>query len=92
MPTNPLSLGRKMKPTQKHRPAVWECMLGAVYANDGTRTRYFDYDWEGALAYAGVTSETDPRTWPFEGTYTVRGTRLGAGPSRKQRVLYVKEN
>ena len=46
---------RKMPPTKKHRPAVWECMLGAVYAlNAAGECRYFDYDFKGALAFAGV--------------------------------------
>lgn len=46
---------RRMKPTQKHRPAVWENMLGTVYAlNDAGECKYFDFKYEEALAFAGV--------------------------------------
>lgn len=63
MNKNPLTLGRKAKPTIKHRPAIWECMLGTVYAmNDAGEIRYFDYKWDEAVAFAGVTPERDPRT------------------------------
>ena len=62
MSTNPLTLGRKAKPTRKHRPAIWECMLGTVYAmNNAGEVLYFDYRWDEAVAYAGVTTERDPR-------------------------------
>lgn len=62
--TNPLALGRRMRPTKRHREAVWECMLGTVYAQnaDGV-VRYFDYDYYAALEFAGVTTASDPRTW-----------------------------
>ena len=59
---NPLSLGRRAKPTKRHRPAIWENMLGTVYAmNDDRETKYFDYDYEAAIEYAGVTQDRDPR-------------------------------
>lgn len=46
---------RKMKPTRRHRPAVWECILGTVYAmNEAGECRYFDYNYEDAFAFAGV--------------------------------------
>lgn len=50
------------KPTKKHRPAVWENMLGTVMAAspDG-EVKYFDYDHAGALAFAGVGPDKDPR-------------------------------
>jgi hypothetical protein len=42
-------------PTKSHVPAVWECMLGAVYARNAQgETRYFDYDYEAARAFAGL--------------------------------------
>jgi hypothetical protein len=53
---------RRMKPTRKHRPAIVPGILGTVYGiNDDGEARYFDYDREGAEAFAGVTSERDPR-------------------------------
>lgn len=82
---NPLKLGRKMKPTQKHRMAIWENMLGTVYArNDAGETRYFDYDWAGAIAFAGADDTSrDLRTWKLDRSY--QGMRKG------QTVLYIKE-
>ena len=88
MPTNPLKLGRKMKPTMKHRPAVWEGILAAVYATDGQTVRYFDYDWDAAVAFAGVTPETDPRTAPWPGTHSLKGDRGGMAPRKGQKVLW----
>lgn len=61
--TNPLRLGRKAKPTRKHRPAIWECMLGTVYAmNDAGVVRYCDYRYDEALQWAGIhgPSTVDP--------------------------------
>jgi len=52
---------RKMPATLKHRPAVWECFLGTVYAFDGERVEYFGYNYVAALEFAGLTKEVDPR-------------------------------
>ena len=53
-----------MKPTQKHRPAIWECLLGTVYAMNADReVQYFDYNWDAAMEFAGVTDESDLRTY-----------------------------
>ena len=56
---------RKMKPTQKHRPAIRETMLTAVKAmNDEYESKYFDFDWEGAREFSGALDEgRDPRVW-----------------------------
>lgn len=84
---SPFAGARKMVPTRKHRPAIWECMLGTVYADNGSETRYFDYDYEAAREFAGVTAEGDLRLakWPartsFRGDYN--------GPRSRQLVLYV---
>ena len=45
----------KAAPTKAHRPAIWECMLGTVYAMspDG-EARYFDYDHTAALQWAQI--------------------------------------
>lgn len=82
--TTALFLGtncRKMKPTKQHRPAVWEAILGTVYAqNDEGKVRYFDYDWEAALRFAGVSEDRDPRVYrACIDTYgTVRPSRVEA--------------
>ena len=87
MATHPFAGARKMKPTQKHRIAIWECMLGTVYASNGTETRYFDYDWDGAREFAGVTAEgADPRV--YRNPYAVRVGDETVSKGRK--VLYVK--
>jgi hypothetical protein len=47
---------RKMSPTQKHRPVLTFGILGTVYGiSPAGEVKYFDYDWDGALAFAGVT-------------------------------------
>lgn len=59
---NPFAGARKMKPTLKHRPAIWEAILGTVYASNGIEVRYFDYRWDEARAFAGVDQPgADPR-------------------------------
>lgn len=46
---------RKMKPTLAHRPALWENMLGTVFAlNAEGKCHYFDYDLEAAYEFAGL--------------------------------------
>lgn len=48
-------LSRHTRPTLKHRPAIWENMLGTVYAmNDDGEVRYFDYRHDEARAFAGI--------------------------------------
>jgi hypothetical protein len=51
-----------MRPTRKHRPAIWENMLGTVYArNDKGETRYFDYKHKEAIEFSGVEGAQDAR-------------------------------
>ena len=46
------------RPTKSHRPAVWEVMLGTVRAmNEDGEVKYFDYDHDGALRFAGIVDE-----------------------------------
>jgi hypothetical protein len=48
----------KANPTKSHVPAIWECMLGTVYARNALgETVYFDYNHEAALEFAGVKQE-----------------------------------
>jgi hypothetical protein len=80
-----LSEARKMKPTRQHRPAVWGGILGTVYAqNDTGETRYFDYDYAVAWAFAGVTPERDPRQW--------KAADRSASISKGQTVIYIRRN
>jgi hypothetical protein len=44
---------RQMKPTLKHRAAVWNGILGTMYAMSPEGViRYFDYAWDEAVAFA----------------------------------------
>ena len=55
---------RKMPPTLKHRPAIWECLLGTVYAmNEARESKYFDYDWDAAKEWAGIADKSDIRVF-----------------------------
>jgi hypothetical protein len=87
MATHPFTGAVKKKPTLKHRPAIWECMLGTVYArNELGETKYFHYDWDDARDWAGVTTGADLRLWRA----AENGTGpLGSGYRKGQRVLYV---
>jgi hypothetical protein len=75
---------RKMRPTLRHRPALWENMLGTVYAcNAAGVTEYFDYDYAAALRHVGA--HEDVRVW--------RATHREAGhgrPRPRQLVWYVR--
>lgn len=85
---HPFSGGNKRATvTRRHRPLVWECMLGTVYARspDGTVT-YFDYDWAAARAHAAVDQHRDLRIsrvrtsyqgWPREGKIALWGVKRG---------------
>lgn len=88
--THPFEGARKMKPTQKHRAAMWEGMLGTVYARNAEgKVKYFDYDWAGAREFAGVEVEgADPRLARFDGM--TRVAPEGYGPRRGQWVLFVR--
>lgn len=49
---------RLMKPTLKHRPVLKFGILGTVYGiSPAGEVKYFDYDWNAALAFAGVTGD-----------------------------------
>lgn len=80
---------RKMPPTKKHRPAVWENILGTVYAYNGKAVRYFDYDWEAAWKYAGVTEGVDPRLYKVNKHVNYTDSRNE--PRFGRLVLWVKE-
>ena len=82
---------RKMKPTKQHRPAMWECMLGAVYAmNTDGEIKYFDYRYEAAAKWAGVNdSEADCRLFRMHRHCTWSNGKMDhAEPSFKQLVLW----
>lgn len=67
--------------TQRHSPLVWECMLGTVYASNGTTVEYFDYDYEAAHRFAGVAACADLRLCRAKRTYSIDGHLLCKGRS-----------
>lgn len=84
---------REMKPTMKHRPALWECMLGTVYAMNADREiEYFDYDWERAIEFAGLTQEgADVRKYRNKPPVHSWGKNGERGPSPNQMVWWVRK-
>ena len=81
----------KLPPTLKHRPAIWECMLGTVYAtNDQGETEYFDYDYEAAIKHCGFDETRDPRI--FKNRQHVRwsnGKDYAGDPPVGKRVVWI---
>jgi hypothetical protein len=81
------SSARRMRPTKAHRMALWENMLGTVYARNAEGVvEYFDYDYAAALRHIGPHS--DVRVWkngyPYSGDYQM--------PRRGQLVWYVRQD
>ena len=80
---------KKMKPTKKHRPAIWEMMLGTVIAmNSKGEMRYFDYDFEAVVKFAELGG--DERYYNFK-----RGVRYDNGkgdtylrPNHNQKIVW----
>ena len=68
-PINPNGEARSMKPTKRHRAAIWEAMLGTVYAaNAEGVVKYCDYRYKEALEHAGLNTKkrresADLRVW-----------------------------
>jgi len=83
---------RKMRPTQAHRLAISPGILGTVYAvNAQGEARYFDYDWDAAIAFAGITPGCDPRFAPPRGRYSyVRSGCLEANARIGCKYLWVR--
>ena len=80
---------RRMKPTQKHRRAIWEGILGTVYAqNPQGEIKYFDYKWDEAKTFAGIENGRDYRTWKYE-TSHFRYPGSPDYPRKNQLVLFI---
>lgn len=85
----------RRKPTRQHRPAMWENLLGTVYAmNDERQVRYFDYDWPAAREWSGVEDpDRDPRIWKEtrRRRWNPRApSRRLTGPKKGRLVLWVR--
>jgi len=88
------------KPTQSHRPGVWEAILGTVYAmNENKEIKNFDYDWSGALKFAGITTEKgeinqdrDPRLFRQKERVSYGTQDWTCEPKFNQWVLWVKRS
>jgi len=82
--------GRCMKPTLKHRPAIWECMLGTVYAMNNERDiRYFDYKWEDAIKFAGIAKERDIRIYRVKERVSWGSPEYASEPSVGRMVVWI---
>lgn len=74
------SSAKKAPPTKKHRPALWENMLGTVYArNVSGEVRYFDYDYKAAVAFIGAYADARVHRIPRLGYYDLKGTEIQGG-------------
>jgi len=59
--------GKYLPPTRNHRPAIYEDMLGTVNAvNDEGKVEYFDYNYEDAIKYAGISEDRDIRIYKYK--------------------------
>jgi hypothetical protein len=79
--------------TKNHRPAIWENMLGTVYAmNDQFQTKYFHYDFEGAKEWAGVANKNDIRLARYREPF-VNWTGLGpdTNPAENRLCVWVEK-
>lgn len=83
---------KKMAPALTHRPAIWENMLGTVYAlNDLGECQYFDYDYDAAKAFAGIADDRDVRIARApRGLSWIQKGCTEANPRRGKLVLWVK--
>lgn len=80
-----------MKPTKQHRMAIWECMLGTVYAmNDAGQIAYFDYKWEDAKKFAGIDASRDLRAFKY--TETRSSWCRYELPRRGRVVLWIRKS
>jgi hypothetical protein len=71
---------KKAAPTKRHRPALWENMLGTVYArNAAGKVEYFDYDWQRAIEFIGPYSDVRVSRIKRGGYYDLSGTELPSG-------------
>ncbi len=81
--------GRKLAPTLQHRPAIWECMLGTVYAmSPSGEVRYFDYDHDAAVEFAEISADSDPRIARPNRRVSYTGD-IVTEPRARQTVLWV---
>ena len=94
---SPFTGGVPKRPTKKHRPAIWENMLGTVWAlNSEGIAVYFDYNWDAARAHAGIdlNADQDLRLARFQGhvSYVKNSSMFDPkGPSKGQMVLWIKD-
>jgi hypothetical protein len=69
-------------------------MLGTVYALNGEgECRYFDYDYEGARQFAGITGATEARVYRVNRDLDrgyVRSGATHANPRPNQVVLWIQ--
>ena len=79
------------KPTTNHRPAIWENMLGTVYAmDDNKEIKYFDKNYDEAKKFANLENKKDIRL--FKCFKNVRySDEVEKNPRVGQNVLWVEK-
>ncbi|MGW8177296.1 MAG: hypothetical protein ACWGQW_00645 [bacterium] len=91
---HPFTGGVPKKQTLKHRPAIWENMLGTVYARSPRgEIKYFDYNWDDARAFAGIDltrTDQDLRIAKYQRRYQWTGSPE-TQPRNGQKVLWIKD-
>ena len=83
---------KKAKPTQRHRLAIVSGILGTVYAvNAEGVCKYFDYDFRGARAWAGLDQARDIRLArpPRKGERHISKGATEANPRNDERCIWV---
>jgi len=81
--------GRSALPTRRHRPAVWEAILGTLYAQSPSgEIRYFDYNYNDAFSFAGISTAEDIRISRAAREYRPSGEK---GFRKGHLVVFVKD-
>jgi len=83
----------KRPPTRNHRPAIWEAMLGTVYAmNDAGEIKSFGRNYEKAIAFSGADDASrDPRLHKLKKSMRFSGESDKTIPAGKL-VYFVLKN
>lgn len=88
-------LALKAPPTNEYRAAIWENMLGTVYAmNDEGKVEYFDYKHKEAMEFARVNEPgAMPRVYRISrGAYGKPYGEFQGGPGHGKLVLFIKKS
>lgn len=75
--------------TQKHKPIVWENMLGTVYSRNAEKqVKYHDYNYEAAHAHARTHEFSDLRVAKSKHDYRMGNNSMPEGPRKGRYALW----